>query len=79
MKTNVVNDFLIYVIEEYKYLENKTAKETIELFTANNVFDYIIRHYDALHTMGGRAITDDINSLIKKDILQTTEAAPGFM
>ena len=67
MKTNIVNDFLIYVIEEYKYLENKTAKDTIELFTNNSVFDYVLQHYDALHTMGGRAIADDINLLISRN------------
>jgi len=60
MKTDIVNDFLIYVIEEYKFLENKTAKDTMELFTKYNVFHYIIKHYNALHTMGGRAIVDDI-------------------
>jgi hypothetical protein len=61
MKTNIVNDFLVYVIEEYKFLESKTAKDTMELFTKNNVFDFIFNNYNALHTMGGRAITDDIN------------------
>ena len=60
MKTNIVNDFLVYVIEEYKFLEKKTAKDTIKLFSKYNVFDYIMKHYNALHTMGGRAITDDI-------------------
>jgi len=60
MKTDIVNDFLIFVIEEYKFLENKTAKDTMELFSKYNVFDYIIKHYNALHTMGGRAITDNI-------------------
>jgi len=65
MKTDIVNDFLIYVIEEYKYHENKTAKEIIELFTKYNIFNYIIKHYNALHTMGGMAIADDINGLIK--------------
>ena len=63
MKTKLVNDFLAYVIEEYKYWENETAKNTIKLFTEHNVFDYIINHYDALHTLGGRAIADDINLL----------------
>jgi len=65
MKTNIVNDFLVYVIEEYKFLENKTAKDTIELFTENKVFDYILNHYEALHTLGGRAIADDIKLFIK--------------
>jgi len=64
MTTDIKNDFLIYVIEEYKFLENKTARETIEIFNEKNVFNYVLKHYDALHTMGGRAITDDINLLI---------------
>ena len=61
IKTNIVNDFLIYVIEEYKYLEKKNAKEIIDLFTKYNIFNYIIENYEVLHTMGGRAIADDIN------------------
>jgi hypothetical protein len=63
LNTDIVNDFLIYVIEEYKFLEKKTAKEIMELFTKYNIFEYIIKHYGALHTMGGRAIIDDINHL----------------
>jgi hypothetical protein len=66
MKTDIVNDFLVYVIEEYKFLENKTAKDTMELFSKYNVFNYIINNYNALHTMGGRAIADDINCLMKQ-------------
>jgi hypothetical protein len=67
MKTNIINDFLIFVIEEYKFLENKTAKDIVELFTRYNVFSYIIQNYPALHTMGGRAIADDINLLMEKN------------
>jgi hypothetical protein len=66
MKTNIVNDFLVYVIEEYKFLENKTAEDTIALFTKKDVFDFITYNYDALHTMGGRAIADDINMFMNK-------------
>jgi len=65
MKTNIANDFLVYVIEEYKFLEQKTSKEVMELFSKYNVFNYILEHYEALHTMGGRAIADDINLLIQ--------------
>lgn len=64
IKTNIINDFLIFVIEEYKYLENINAIELIELFTKNNIFNYITNNYDVLHTMGGRAIADDINCCI---------------
>jgi len=66
MLTDNKNDFLIYVIEEYKFLENKKARETIKLFNENNVFNYVLKNYDALHTMGGRAIADDINLFINR-------------
>ncbi|MDR2965776.1 MAG: DUF3791 domain-containing protein [Treponema sp.] len=66
MKTNIKNDFLIYVIEEYKYLENINADALMQLFTKYNIFDYIIKHYDALHTLGGRAIADDINLFVER-------------
>jgi hypothetical protein len=57
---------ILYKFEEYKFLENKTAKDTIDLFTKYNVFSYIIKHYNVLHTMGGRAITDDIINLMER-------------
>jgi len=66
IETNIVNDFLIFVIEEYKYLEKKSAKEIIEVFSKYKIFDYVTDHYETLHTMGGRAITDDINLFIEK-------------
>jgi hypothetical protein len=66
METDIANDFLVYVIEEYKFLERKTPGEVVRLFTEYGVFDYILRHYGALHTLGGRAIADDINLLIER-------------
>lgn len=65
MKTDIANDFLVYVIEEFKYLEEKTAGEVMDVFSKYNVFDYVLRHYDALHTMGGRAIVDDVKLFVE--------------
>ena len=64
METDMKNDFLIYVMEEYKFIHNMTGKKVVELFAKYNIFDYIIRHYEALHTTGGLYIVDDIDSLI---------------
>jgi len=66
MKTNIKNDFLIFVIEEYKFLENISSDEIMNVFSEYQIFDYIIKHYEALHVMGGRAIVDDIRLLIEK-------------
>jgi hypothetical protein len=53
-------------MEEYKTAKGITGKEVITLFKKHNIIDYIITCYGALHTMGGLAITEDIDSLIKK-------------
>jgi hypothetical protein len=57
-------DFIVYCIEEYKENENLTGKEVIELFIRYDIISYIKSAYDALHVMGGLAISDDIKSLV---------------
>jgi hypothetical protein len=57
-------DFITYCIEEYKENERLTGKEVIDLFTRYDIISYIKQTYDALHVMGGLAITNDIKSLI---------------
>ena len=66
MKTDIKNDFLIFVIEEFKYLEKISSEDLIHLFVKHNIFEYIFKHYDSLHTLGGRAIADDIKLLINR-------------
>jgi hypothetical protein len=57
-------DFIAYCIEEYKENENLTGREVIDLFTRYDIIPYIKSAYNALHVMGGLAITCDIKSLI---------------
>ena len=63
-------DFIAYCIEEYKATKGITGKEAITIFKKYDIIDYIVTCYGALHTMGGLAITDDIDSLIE-DIEKT--------
>ena len=58
-------EFIAYCLEEYKAAKGITGKETITLFKKYNIIDYIVSCYGALHTMGGLAIAEDIDSLIK--------------
>jgi len=58
-------DFIAYCIEEYKAAKGITGKEAISLFKKYDIIDYIVTCYGALHTMGGLAITEDIDSLIE--------------
>ena len=65
-------DFITYCLEEYKFAKSITGKEAITLFIKYNIIDYIVTCYGALHTMGGLAITEDIDSLIE-DIKKNNE------
>ena len=58
-------EFITYCLEEYKAAKGMTGKEVIMLFKQYNIIDYIVTCYGALHTMGGLAIADDIQSLIE--------------
>jgi len=59
-------EFIAFCLEEYKAANNMTGKRVIELFKEYNILDYIVSCYGALHTMGGLAIAEDINSLIEE-------------
>ena len=59
-------EFITYCLEEYKAAKSLTGKEVITLFKEHNIIDYIIKCYGALHTMGGLAIAEDIDMLIKE-------------
>jgi len=59
-------EFIAYCIEEYKAAKGITGKEAITLFKKHNIIDYIVTCYGALHTMGGLAIAEDIDTLIEK-------------
>jgi hypothetical protein len=58
-------EFIAYCIEEYKAAKGINGKDVIALFKKHNIIDYIITCYGALHTMGGLAIAEDIDSLIE--------------
>jgi L-rhamnose mutarotase len=58
-------DFIAYCLEEYKSAHNMTGKEVIAMFTKYNLIDYVVSNYGALHTMGGLAIVEDVQSLIE--------------
>ena len=58
-------EFIAYCLEEYKAAKGMTGQEVITLFKQYNIIDYIVSCYGALHTMGGLAITEDIDSIIE--------------
>jgi hypothetical protein len=58
-------EFIAYCLEEYKATKGMNGKEVIALFKKYDIIDYIVTCYGALHTMGGLAIAEDIDSLIE--------------
>jgi len=56
--------FLIHCIEIYKNDKSLTGKQVIELFKKNNVLEYIIKYFEALHTTGNKYIINDIDNFI---------------
>lgn len=56
--------FLIYCIERYRYFKDLSGSEVAELFTKSGADRYILKYFEALHTMGDRAITEDIDAYI---------------
>ena len=58
-------EFIAYCMEEYKYAKGMTGKEVMALFKKHDIIGYIVKCYGALHTMGGTAIVEDIDSLVE--------------
>ena len=57
-------EFLIYCIEEYKRIHGTSGRETVHLFERSGASQYIIDHYDALHTAGVEYTLSDIEGMI---------------
>jgi len=62
---NLPMEFLIYCIEEYKFSHQLSGREAFETFVRKGVDQYILRHYDALHTAGIQYTMEDIQQLLQ--------------
>ncbi len=51
-------------MERYRYAKNLTGAEISELFDKYDIYDYIIRFFESLHTMGENLIVQDIDNRI---------------
>lgn len=56
--------FLIYCLERYRYLKTLSGKDVTILFAQYGIFDYIMKYFDSLHTMGDNYIVNDIDEYI---------------
>jgi phosphoserine phosphatase len=58
-------DFLIYCMERYRYFKGLSGAEVAEIFERHGIYDYILRYFEALHTMGDPVIVQDIDAQIQ--------------
>ena len=57
-------NFLIYCMERYRYFKGLSGEEVAKLFDLYNIYGYIIRYFEALHTMGDHCIVQNIDEYI---------------
>ena len=58
-------EFYAYCIEKYAIEKGLTGLQVVALFKKYEVDDYLINHYDLLHTQGTSYVIDEIDRLIK--------------
>lgn len=58
------SDFLIYCMERYRYFKGLSGSEVAKLFDEYDIYGYIKRYFESLHTMGDYAIIQDIDDYI---------------
>jgi len=57
--------FLIYCMERYRYFKRLSGAETAKIFEKYDVYGYIMKYFESLHTMGDSCIVQDIDDYIR--------------
>ena len=56
--------FFIYCIERYRYFKGLTGADATKIFDQYNIYSYVLKYFETLHTMGDRYIIQDIDDYI---------------
>lgn len=59
-------NFLVYCMERYRYAKKLSGREISEIFDRYNVYDYIVKYFETLHTIGDKLIVNDIDEYISE-------------
>jgi hypothetical protein len=57
-------NFLIYCLERYRHFKGLSGEEVTRKFEQYDLYDYVIKYFESLHTMGDLAIVQDIDAFI---------------
>lgn len=58
-------EFISFCIEQYKIMTNRAGSEVERMFQQRGVLDFLLEHYETLHTQGGQAVMSDIEDYLK--------------
>lgn len=58
------SEFLIYCMERYRYFKGLSGADTAKTFEDHDVYGYVTKYFESLHTMGDYCIVQDIDDYI---------------
>ena len=61
---NKLLEYKIFCLESYKSIHHLSGQEALQTFQKFNIFSYIARYYDILHTTGRLYVVQDIDEYI---------------
>ena len=64
MKMNAESNFLIYCMERYRYFKDLSGADVARIFEKYDIYGYITKYFESLHTMGDDYIVKDIDDYI---------------
>ena len=51
-------------MERYRYFKGLSGEEAAKLFDRYDIYSFLMKYYESLHTMGDRCIVEDIDGYI---------------
>ena len=58
-------EFFIFCLELYRHAKSMGGAEAHDLFAQRGVRDYVLRHFESLHTTSNRYIVEDIDEFLR--------------
>lgn len=57
-------EFLIFCLELYRHAKSMSGAEVFELFSKSGARDYVLKHFESLHTTDNQYILNDIDEFL---------------
>ena len=58
-------EFVSFCIEQYKMVTKSSGRDVEQMFQRKGIIDFLLKHYEVLHTQGEQAILNEIDEYIK--------------